>query len=71
MDTAAITIYILLGLLAIAYAGVIVYHIFRYRVELPPPQLRQVTSVLVIYLVFGALVLLTSIGLAIFVSLNP
>jgi hypothetical protein len=58
-------VYFVLLLLALAYAGVIVYHILKYRYDdLPREQGQYAGRALAIYLGFGGLTLLLSIVIA-------
>lgn len=58
-------VYFVLLLIALAYAGVIVYHILKYRYDdLPREQGQYANQVLVVYGGLGGLVLLLSIVIA-------
>lgn len=63
-------VYIVLLLLAIIYAGLIVYHIFKYRYDdLPREQGQYAGKALAIYLGLGGLILLLSIFVALLILL--
>ncbi|OGB74796.1 hypothetical protein A2810_00590 [candidate division Kazan bacterium RIFCSPHIGHO2_01_FULL_49_10] len=63
-------IYFILLLLSLIYAGVIVYHILKYRYDdLPREQAQYAGRALSIYLGLGGLTLLLSIVVALFMIL--
>lgn len=64
MEDVLLIIYILMLLLALAYGGVIVYHILKYRHQLPDKDARQAIVVMVGYLIVGGGVLVLSIVIA-------
>jgi len=69
MDLISLIAYLLLLLFALAYASVIVYHIVRYRVELPAHQSRYVSSVMIFYIAAGVVLLTGSILITILLAL--
>jgi len=64
------TAYFVLVFLALVYAGLIVYHIFKYRYDdLPREQGQYAGKALAIYLGLGGLILLSSIFIALLILL--
>lgn len=64
------TTYFVLLLIALVYAGLIVYHIFKYRYDdLPREQGQYAGKALAIYLGLGGLILLSSIFIALLILL--
>ncbi|MFA5270155.1 MAG: hypothetical protein WC400_00860 [Patescibacteria group bacterium] len=63
-------IYFVLLLLSLIYAGVIIYHILKYRYDdLPREQGQYAGRALALYLGLGGLTLLLSIVIALFMIL--
>jgi len=72
MSTLATTtlwaIYLLLLLISLVYAGIIVYHVLKYRYEdLPREQGQYAGRALAVYLGLGGFTLLLSIVIALFI----
>jgi heme/copper-type cytochrome/quinol oxidase subunit 2 len=64
------TVYFVLVFLALVYAGLIVYHIFKYRYDdLPREQGQYAGKALAIYLGLSGLILLLSIFAALLLIL--
>lgn len=54
-------IYGIFLIFALLYSGVIVYHVFKYRHLLPPPEARRALTFATVYLIIGGGVLSLSI----------
>jgi len=64
------TAYFVLVFMALVYAGLIVYHIFKYRYDdLPREQGQYAGKAMAIYLGLGGLILLSSIFIALLILL--
>lgn len=67
METILLTIYIVLLLVALSFAGIIVYHYYvlkHHRADFPPQEGRYAQRALWTYLIIGGAVLITSIVIA-------
>lgn len=62
------TVYFVLLFVALVYAGLIVYHIFKYRYDdLPREQAQYAGKALAIYLGLGGLAVLLSLFIALLI----
>ncbi|OGB74202.1 hypothetical protein A2V68_00275 [candidate division Kazan bacterium RBG_13_50_9] len=70
MDAFLLTVYLVLLLMALIYAGIVIYHVAKYRQDdLPPRQGYYALKILWLYLIVVGVVLIASISLAVVMTL--
>jgi len=60
-DLILLIIYLVLVGLIAAYGGIIAYHVFKYRNQLPLADTKKATNMLWIYLFVGSIIIVLSL----------
>lgn len=60
VDLILLIVYLLLLGLVVVYGGIIAYHVFKYRNQLPSADAKKATNMLWVYILSGAIVILLS-----------
>lgn len=61
METILFILYFLFLIFTLIYSGVVVYHILKYRHQLPRQESRKALSYLAVYSIIGGIILVFSL----------